>query len=435
MASIKQRGNSYQITVSLKQGADGKYIREYATYTPNATTPKAIKKEVEEYAREFEKRVKNGEYYTGEKMTFRSFMEKWRIEWAEYNLTLRVKEEYCEILERNVLPSIGHLKMSDIRPAHIQKILVDETKKGKAVKTVKYIFTTVNSVMKYAYRMGVIKENPCLRCEVPKRQAENDLTQDNTLHYFTLKQAQTFISALDMTFEITKPPRKRKDSSGREYEIKSYVEHRTIHIQYKAFFLLAIYGGFRRGEISALTWNDIDFDNHTVSITKAVSKTRTDGQTIKAPKTKAGKREIILPSVCFEVLKTWYVEQKKLCLKLGTQWTGKRGKEYDDNFIFINLGNGEHFDVDSPSHKFKEIIAYYNGTVEREEDKLPDIRLHDLRHTSATLLLSEGIDIETVAERLGHSRASVTLDIYGHALKTKDEKASNLLENLFEQEA
>ena len=87
--------------------------------------------------------------------------------------------------------------------------------------------------------------------------------------------------------------------------------------------------------------------------------------------------------------------------------------------------------LDTPYHKFKEVIALYNAQCEKEEDKLPNIRLHDLRHTSATLLLSENVDIETVSHRLGHSKASVTLDVYGHWLKETDEKASDTLENLF----
>lgn len=87
--------------------------------------------------------------------------------------------------------------------------------------------------------------------------------------------------------------------------------------------------------------------------------------------------------------------------------------------------------LSTPTHKFIEILDMYNNSCTREEDKLPRIHLHDLRHTSATLLLSENTDIETVSHRLGHSKASVTLDIYGHALPAKDQQAADVLEAMF----
>lgn len=88
--------------------------------------------------------------------------------------------------------------------------------------------------------------------------------------------------------------------------------------------------------------------------------------------------------------------------------------------------------VDTPTHKFREILDLYNSQVAKtESEKLPIIRIHDLRHTSATLLLANGTDIETVSKRLGHSKASITLDVYGHAMKEMDRKAADTLEQLF----
>ena len=120
----------------------------------------------------------------------------------------------------------------------------------------------------------------------------------------------------------------------------------------------------------------------------------------------------------------------EMAVSLGSKWEGLRGDDYDKNSVFIT-DTGSQMCVDTPSHKFKEILDMYNATVEDESKKLPIIRLHDLRHTSATLLLSENCDIETVSHRLGHSKASVTLDIYGHALETKDRSASEKLTQLF----
>ena len=95
------------------------------------------------------------------------------------------------------------------------------------------------------------------------------------------------------------------------------------------------------------------------------------------------------------------------------------------------LTYGSRMDIDTPSHKFKKAIEYYNSTCTNEEDKLPLIHLHDLRHTSATLLLANHVDIETVSHRLGHSKPSITLDVYGHWMEETDRTASDTLETLF----
>ena len=108
---------------------------------------------------------------------------------------------------------------------------------------------------------------------------------------------------------------------------------------------------------------------------------------------------------------------------------GKTPDSFDENTVFIqNKAIGQPLNLSSPGHKFHEIIDLYNATCKKEADKLPHIRLHDLRHTGATLLLGNNTDIETVSKRLGHAKASVTLDIYGHALPENDKTAAKTLE-------
>ena len=428
MASIRKRNGTYQIIVSLGRDSTGHKITETTTYTPKATTPRAIEKEVEEFSRVFEDRVKSGKYFDGEKITFEEYADTWRADWAKFNLTKRVQEDYDSILKNRVFPYIGNLKIAKIRPSNIQAIITKMSSKY-AVKTIKYTYTVINSVMSYAYNMEVIGENPCSRCKLPKQSEEID---GDKLHFFDLDQAKTFLNALSREYKSTYKSHERTlKKTGEAYTVPEYEETRTIPLQFQAYFQIAIYGGFRRGEMIAITWDDVDFQKNTISINKAFTRTKEEGQFLKPPKTKAGNRTVVLPASCFETLKKWKTEQMELCLKLGTQWKGSRGKDYGKNFVFIQTESGRAMDLDTPSHKFGEILAMYNATCEREEDKLPIIRLHDLRHTSATLLLSEGVDIETVSKRLGHEKASVTLDIYGHALPAKDDEASRKLETLF----
>jgi len=430
MATIKLlESGKYKITVTNGRDLNGKQIKKNITYTPKARTPKAIEKEVQKFADDFEYRFRNGDYLSGEEMTFREFVPIWEKNYIDRSKrSVRVKEEYKERIERRVIKEIGHLKMSKIKATHIDNIIHKLTDEGRSPATVRQYFIAINSVFKYAFKKEIIRENPCLRCDdLPTSEADTDL------HYFTLDQAKRFLGALDQEFPFVVKERKRKDGSGKEYSVKSYTTTRKISPMWKAFFYIAIYGGFRRGEMVALNWEDIDFEKRSIQITKSVTKTRTKGQIVKDPKTSKSVREIRLPGECFEILSDWKKEEIKLMWKLGSAWEGYRGKDFDLNSVFIRLDNGERVDVDTPTHKFKEIIQMYNESLKEDEEdlRLPEIRLHDLRHTSATLLLASNTDIETVSHRLGHSKASITLDVYGHALETMDEKASDTLEKIF----
>ena len=427
MAEIEERTSkkgktTFRIKVYKGKDKEGKKITQSTTFTPTKKTTVAMRKEAEAFAREFEKQVKEEQILSGEKLTLFDVVEEWKQDQTFKDLTKSVQESYIDILERRIFPHIGHLKIGKITPLHIQKIYNGMETEGKAPKTIKRTNTALNSVMKYAYRMNIIQENPCNRIRLPKNKVDTDL------HYFTLDQAERFLNSLSEEFTIDHPEVIR--SNGRK--IPAYTETITTPFQYVPFFYLAIYGGFRRSEIVALTWEDVDFQNRTVSITKAITKTK-DGQFVKETKTVAGNREIMLPSQCFSVLKEWKLKQMELAFSMGDSWKGKTGKEFDKNNIFIQMENGLRMDVDTPTHRFKKAITNYNASCTTEEDKLPDIHLHDLRHTSATLLLANKVDIETVSHRLGHSKPSITLDVYGHWMKETDRTASDTLENLFKK--
>lgn len=124
-----------------------------------------------------------------------------------------------------------------------------------------------------------------------------------------------------------------------------------------------------------------------------------------------------------QLAKRYRKEQLKYRLSLGSQWEG-------DNYIFIQW-NGRQMYPSTPYNTFKDIIHRYNARTEDNAQKLPDIPLHGLRHTSATLLISQNIDIWTVSGRLGHAQTSTTMNIYSHALRKMDEKAADTLEELF----
>ena len=426
MASIKRRGNTYQFRVSDGFDTEGKRIFRTMTFTPKAKEgTKAYDKEIADAARDFEKMVKEGKYLTGENLTFQAVAVQWKEQWAAKSLSDK-GDDYMKIIKARAYPAFGSMKISKIMPLHVQTMINEMEKEGLAPATIHRDIVAINSVFRFAYRMKIIQENPCDRCELPKHKA------DTALHYFTKEQAMTFLNkALTMEYKDTYKGHTRTDDTGKQYEVKSYTEVHRIPLQFRVLYTLAIYGGFRRGELGALTWNDINEVNHTISINKAAAL-RKGGYIIKGTKTEKGNRIVTMPAICFDLLREWRSEQLKLRFKLGTAWEGC--EDFNDGFIFITA-TGKMMDLHTIGKKFQEILERYNKTCKNEADKLPIIRMHDLRHTSPTLLIAAGCDIATVSRRLGHSKISTTLDIYTHATEENDVKASQILEEMMVFEA
>lgn len=136
-----------------------------------------------------------------------------------------------------------------------------------------------------------------------------------------------------------------------------------------------------------------------------------------------------------EILKKWKSEQKEECIKIGSQWIGERGENYDNNYIFTQW-NGKQIHPSSPYHEFKRIIKIYNENVaQNDEEKIPDnLTPHDLRHTAATIMIANNLDPRSVAGVLGHSNTSTTLNIYSYFFRSKSKEAANIMENVLIRE-
>ena len=423
MASITQRKNkdgtiSYKVLVSLGYDDLGNKIQKTTTFKPTSQAPTKARKEVEAFAVEFEKAVKNGTAcLSGDKIRLKEFVKIWEDNYLEKNvlsgsISIRTKEDYVRLMETHIIPYIGNMKLSEIRATHIDNVVLQLLKAKKSANTIRNIFNTLHACLDYAFKKDYIPVNPCLKCD-PLPTVEHDAS----IHTFNEDQATRFLyEALVKEYNI--------NIGGR---IRHY-EKRSVSLQFRTFFTLAFYSGCRRGEIVALNWNDIDSKAKTIRIDQAVSRS-SEGLYLKDPKTKAGKRTIKLPEVCFDLLNQWKLEQMQICMALGSAWDGYRGRDYDKNPVFIQ-DDGKRMDVSTPTSKFKKIINAYNETVS-DEKKLPLIRLHDLRHTNASHMIASGIDLETAAKRLGHSKPSFTLDVYGHALEENDERASEVLGKMF----
>ena len=442
MPSIEQRGeNTFRITISITQ-KDGSYIRERVIYKPDISnlkkkTPAAQKKEilsmVEEYAKKYEERRKyelEVLEYDVDQLTFRKVAEMWQADASFKNLTLRVQEDYIRMLNVRVYPYLEDKIINRITKPQIMMVVNKLVDQNYSASTIRKVFVAINSVFKYAYDMEFIDRNPCgpLFSKLPKKEKKTGI------HCFNVEQTKIFLEILETGYEVYYCEHDTIiKKTGEVRKIQAYKEIRKIPTQLKCFYYLAIYGGFRRGELLALNWHDINFDMCTINITKAVSETKTKGQIIKDPKSYAGNRLVCLPEICFKLLRQWYEEEKELARSMGTAWHGIDIFHFEENRLFIQL-DGKPMCGSTPYQRFKDILRGYNDSCDRkmaeaktpqekkeiELQKLPDITLHELRHTQASILASSRISAATIAKRLGHSEATTTEKWYIHALDAED---------------
>jgi len=188
-------------------------------------------------------------------------------------------------------------------------------------------------------------------------------------------------------------------------QVLKLVRESSIHIE----ILLAVTTGMRRGEILALRWTDVDFKKATVAVQQSLEQTRAGGLRFKRPKTERS-RVIVLPALVVESLKRHRAEQATRRLQLGPA--------YKDADLICCLVDGTPRSPAGLTRAFRDLLA---------DKKLPRVRFHDLRHTHATLLLSQGTHPKVVSERLGHSTIGITLDTYSHVLPSMQEEAARRL--------
>lgn len=421
MPSIRKRGNGYQITVSNGRRPDGSKILETTTFVPDPTkNARENQRDLQLFALEFEDQVLRGKYLDGEKITLEEFTNRWFTEHGEKQLAPTTVEHYRYQMRSKVLPELGRIKISRLTPSHIISLYSDLEKQGTNPASIKKLHATLSSILHTAVDWQIIEANPCDRVRPPKIQRNNKVVK-----HFTPEQASAFLAALERPYPVTIKGHTRTDDTGIPYTVGDYVEFKKVPTQFVVFFNMALFGGFRRGELIALNWHDIDFEKNAVSITKAAAEA--DHKVIiKEPKSAGSVRVVTLPASVMQLIQNYKKEQMETMLQIGSKWENP-GTTFDDNFLFTQW-NGRMMHLSAPLQRFKDVCKRYNESVP-PEDRLPDIPLHGLRHTSATLLIAQNIDVRTVSGRLGHAQTSTTMNIYAHHLQKLDATAANAIED------
>lgn len=429
MANITKRGDAYSIRVCVGRDVYGKQIWKTTTFTPPpGLTPKKRQKAVEVFAVEFEQKCRNGKLLDGDKITLKDFIERWRSERAEQELQPGTLEKYDHAIEHFILPALGHLKLTEIKPHAVNKFLVDLTKDGcrhdgkpggYSKGTIHKISNVLSSILRTATEWEVIERNPC----DPVRVKAED-TADK-IKFFTPQQTAVFLDYIEKPYEIHTRGHSRVDDTGKPYSVADYTSTKELPTQIKVLFTLAIFSGLRKGEILALKWEDVDFENNTVAVTKAAALVNGE-QIVKVPKTRNSYRLISIPKSVTEKLRKLQLEQTRYRLSVGDYWQ-------DEGWIFTQ-DNGRMMNYCTPYKTLQDILTHYNAG-KPEADKLPMIPFHGLRHTTATLQIAAGTDVRTVSSIMGHRETSTTMNIYAHNLKTAEQEAVNRVEEMIAKQA
>ncbi|MBS3886585.1 MAG: site-specific integrase [Dethiobacter sp.] len=212
--------------------------------------------------------------------------------------------------------------------------------------------------------------------------------------------------------EAPKPSRPDMQTLGPD-EVRTLLALLDKHPD-RELFISAVFTGMRQGELLGLRWSDVDLDKGMARIQQTVGWLPKQGFIFREPKTKKSRRQIVLPAMVIDAFKKRKKQQAEDKLMLG--------QEYEDIGLVFCTAYGQPLDPSGVSRRFKTVAKKLGRS---------ELRFHDLRHTHATLLLSQGVHPKIVQERLGHESINITLDIYSHVLPGMQEEAVTKLENFF----
>ena len=206
---------------------------------------------------------------------------------------------------------------------------------------------------------------------------------------------------------------------------------RRFHLpwSWRFAFTHALFPGDRRGENIGLTWEDIDFERCTVNIDKATASV--EGEKFTKDTKTGSTRVVVVPSFVMDIGRELLAEQKRTCLQIGDKWVGFRGRQFSKNYVFQQW-DGSQMDLGSPRHEFKRLVRIYNENVAKDENEMlpEEVTLHDLRHTTAAILIANNMDPRSVAGILGHADPSTTLNIYAYFFRSKTQEAANIMSSV-----
>lgn len=393
MATIQKRdkktgGSSYLIRVSLGYDNQKKQIIKSTTYNADeGMTEKQAIKEAHRQAVLFEDKCK-AENLSNRRVKFQVLADEW-LQLIEQSQEMKPSTIVrLKGLKERTYNAIGNVYVDKLTYRQIQSFILTLSKdgvnqksgKGLSQKTQKHYLTFISDVMRYALKCGLISVNPCKDITTVK-------TETKEKEIYSLEELRVLLSKIS----------------------------EKANTEYKVFFNLLAYCGLRRGEALGIEYKDIDFDNGVLSIVRTSNYNKDTGVYTSTPKTKSSNRCLKLQSNIIDLIRQLKEEQRKQADKIGDLWV-------DNDRLFITWC-GEPMHPNTPYTWLERFC--------KSED-IAFKGLHSFRHSVATQIITNGVDIKTVSSFLGHSQTSTTLNIYAHAVQKSNAKALELMANLLE---
>lgn len=364
-------------------------------YAPDGWSRKAIDRELTKVAAEFERRVDNGEAISRAEakeidllqkqeaakiQTLRQYAERVFMPAKTVTISENSRSSFQGNLDRWIYPALGDLRMPDITAANISALLLDIQAQGKAHATVIKVYTVLNSLFKMAYLSDVIPKNPMDKVERPKQR--KDEVRPAEPEAYTIEEVQHIFACLE------KEP-----------------------LKWQALIQLLVDTGIRRGECCGLQWKDIDFTENTITISGNLCYTAKKGVYLDVPKNGKTRTIDVDPDV----------------LGLLQQLRGQQIEhEIISPFVFTQNNSAEPMHPQTPTRYLKKFSEQYG---------IDDLHPHKLRHSFASIAITNGADIASVSEKLGHSDKAVTLRMYTHSDAESMKRASQIFRDALKKAA
>jgi integrase len=365
---IRERSPSHwAIVLDVRDPETGKRKRKWHSF-------RGTKREAQTECSRLVTEFAQGSYVEPSKTTVSMFLDKW-LEQIESNVAPRTHERYREIAKKNIVPLLGQIALTKLRPDHISTAHAKALKAGRrdgtgglSPRTVHHMHRILKQALATAVRWRILARNPVESVDPPKVERRRMAALDAA-------ETARLLAHFRGTRMLTP-------------------------------VVLAVMCGLRRGEVTALRWGSVNLVRGQLSIVESTEQTANG---IRSKETKSGRaRTVALPAMAVDELKRARVAQAEELLRIGIRLT-------EQTHVVAQAG-GEPLQPNSLTHEFVRLSAKASG--------LPRIRFHDLRHTHATQLLSSGVHPKVAQERLGHSSVGITLDLYSHVLPGMQEDAA-----------
>jgi len=362
----KRSENTWLVRIFLGRDANGK--RRYFNKTIHGT-----KKDAQKFLTAKMREKDLGVFIEPASISLNEYLDKWLLESAKPRLREATFENYRYLSNLYIREKLGSRKLSDIKPFDVQKLYNYLTEKGLSARTVRYVHAILTSAFSQAVKWQMLVVNPCNVVTLPR-------LKKTEMKAFSPEEARRFLEAA------------KDDKHG-------------------LVFAFALASGMRPEEYLALQWKDIDFEKNTATVQRTLIWRKGGGWYFSEPKTAKSRRTLPMPKNYFIELKRHKRLQAEQMLKLGQSYER-------NNFVFATDEGKPLYLRNLRKRNFAKIL---------EKADLTGLRLYDLRHSTATLLLSEGINPKIVSERLGHASIVLTLDTYSHVLPDMQKEATSKL--------